>query len=76
MRRLFLVLTVAAIMLLLSALPALAEEYGYSDEGEPYEPKCEWRLVPHQPYPWDEQWWEYWCYWPGWGWEYVFWTWA
>jgi len=23
-----------------------------------------------------EPWWEYWCYWPGWGWEYVFWVWA
>jgi len=75
MRRLFLVLTVAAMMLLVSALPALAE-YDYGDEGEPHEPKCDWRLVPYQPHPWDEQWWEYWCYWPGWGWEYVFWTWA
>ena len=72
-KRLILVLTVTAMMLsvLVSglALPALAQ-----DEAEPREPRCGW-------YYFDETreydaWWEYWCHYRGWGWEYVFWTWA
>ena len=78
MKRLILVLTVTA-MLVVTALSASAqgfdEESGKLDDGgEPNAPECDW-------YYFDETrdydaWWEYWCEWPGWGWEFVFWTWA
>ena len=78
MKRLILVLTVTA-MLVVTALSASAqgfdEESGKLDDGgEPDAPECDW-------YYFDETrdydaWWEYWCEWPGWGWEFVLWTWA
>jgi hypothetical protein len=73
MKRLFLALTVAAMLLIGSALPALAwhEETG-DPEGRPDDPKCDW-YGPFEERPWDP-WWEYWCYWPHWGWEFVFWV--
>ena len=50
------------------ALPALAQ-----DEEEPREPRCGWYYFEEEP--WDP-WWEYWCRYPNWGWEFVFWVWA
>ncbi len=76
MKRLILVLAVTAMMVLGSALPALA----YHSEGNPGEheeeteqprdPQCGWYANWND----EEEWWEYWCYWPQWGWDYVFWT--
>jgi hypothetical protein len=72
MKRIILVLTVTAMMLATTVasigLPALAQD-------APGAPQCSWYLnwvvsAPH------EAWWEYWCWWPGWGWEFVFWVWA
>jgi hypothetical protein len=73
MKRLFLALMVAAMLLIGSALPALAwhEETG-DEEGRPDDPKCDW-YGPFHERPYDP-WWEYWCYWPHWGWEFVFWV--
>jgi hypothetical protein len=78
MKRMILVLTLTAMMLA-TALPALAqnfnEESGKTDDsGEPRAPSCDW-------YYFDETrqydaWWEYWCHYRGWGWEFVLWTWA
>lgn len=45
-------------------LSALAQE-------EPGTPQCGWYLNWEDP---EEAWWEYWCWWPGWGWEFVFWV--
>ncbi len=46
---------------------------GYDDSHEPRPPDCDW----YGPYGHgNDAWWEYWCYWHGWGWEYVFWAWA
>lgn len=75
MKRLLLALVVAAMLLIGSALPALAwhEETG-DPAGRPDNPQCDWYLNWHWNDP-DERWWEYWCWWPHWGWEYVFWTW-
>jgi len=45
------------------------DDRGYDDD--PRDPQCGW-------YPsWDddEEWWEYWCFWPDWGWEFVLWSW-
>jgi|SRR5215211_7415671 len=48
---------------------------GYDDqEEEPRAPDCDW-YGPYHERPWDP-WYEYWCYWHGWGWEYVFWVYA
>ncbi len=48
---------------------------GYNDrEEEPRAPECDW-YGPYHERPWDP-WYEYWCYWHGWGWEYVFWVYA
>ena len=47
------------------ALPAIAQD-------EPREPRCGW-YGPYEDRHWDP-WWEYWCRWPGWGWEFVFWV--
>ena len=70
-KRLILVLTVTALMLIGSALPAMAQRYAEEEAvEEPRTPSCDWYAN------WDEEeeWWEYWCYWPRWGWEYVFWS--
>ncbi len=48
---------------------------GYNDREEPREPRCDW-YGPYEDRRWKDAWWEYWCYWPDWGWEFVFWTWA
>jgi len=73
MKRLVLVLTITAMMLavLVSglALPALAQ-----DEKEPRQPRCDWYYF-EETRQWDA-WWEYWCRYPDWGWEFVFWVWA
>ncbi len=46
---------------------------GYDDSHEPRPPDCDW----YGPYGHgNDAWWEYWCYWHGWGWEFVFWAWA
>jgi opacity protein-like surface antigen len=74
MRRLILVLTVSAMMLVAVAMPAVANhEYG-DEEDRPDNPKCDW-YGPFSEGP-GHAWWEYWCYWPHWGWEFVFWVWA
>jgi hypothetical protein len=68
-RRVVLVLTVVAVLLaamLTSGLSAVAQ-----DEA-PGDPQCGWYLNWEEP---EEAWWEYWCWWPGWGWEFVFWVW-
>ncbi len=83
MKRLFLALMVSAMLLIGSALPALAWhlETG-DDEGRPDNPKCDWygpfSVEVWEQLPWlqEASWWEYWCYWPHWGWEFVFWVWA
>jgi hypothetical protein len=78
MRRMILVLTVSAMMMLAMFLtmPAGAQEDFMGTKGgddEPGMPECEW----YGPFGYgNEAWWEYWCWWPGWGWEYVFWAWA
>jgi hypothetical protein len=72
MKRMILVLMIIAllsVMLLASSgLPALAQE-------APGAPQCDWykNWLTADP---DTVWWEYWCWWPGWGWEFVFWVWA
>ncbi len=73
MKRIISVLSITAIMLMILvssfALPALAQD----DSEEPREPRCDWYYDEDED--WDP-WWEYWCRYPGWGWEFVFWTWA
>ncbi len=69
MKRMILVLTLTAIMMLSSALPALAD-MGKQEEAEPDPPQCGW----YESWNDEEEWWEYWCYYPQWGWDYVFWT--
>ncbi len=59
------------MMLIGSALPALAS-HEYDNSEEPREPQCGW----YENWNNHEDWWEYWCYYRHWGWEYVFWTWA
>ena len=70
MKRVILVLTITAMMLAMlvagSGLPAVAQ-----DEG-PGSPQCSWYKNWEEP---EKAWWEYWCWWPGWGWEFVFWVW-
>jgi len=74
MKRMILVLTLTAMMLLGSALPALATHETGDEEGRPDNPKCDWYFFDEtRRY---DAWWEYWCYWPHWGWEFVFWVWA
>ena len=78
MKRLILVLALTA-MLVATALPALAqnfnEESGKTDDsGEPRAPSCDWYYFD-ETHEYDA-WWEYWCYWRGWGWEFVVWEWA
>ena len=43
----------------------------YDNYDEPRDPQCGWYAN------WDNryEWWEYWCFWPNWGWEFVFWAW-
>jgi hypothetical protein len=69
MRRMILVLTVTAllsvVLLASSGLPILAQE-------GPAAPQCSWYKNWEDP---ANAWWEYWCWWPGWGWEFVLWTW-
>ena len=41
--------------------------------GRPDNPDCNW----YGPFgEGREAWWEYWYFWPHWGWEFVFWVWA
>ena len=74
MKRMILVLTVSAMLLIGSALPALAWHEETNDPaGRPDNPDCNW----YGPFgEGHEAWWEYWCFWPHWGWEFVFWVWA
>ncbi len=72
MQRTILVLMVVAMLLVATALPALASHRSDRPE-EPREPRCGWYY--YEDRRWDP-WWEYWCHWRGWGWEFVFWTWA
>ena len=77
MRRTILVLMVIVMMVVATALPALGshrpEESGKSDRAEePRQPRCGWYY--YEDRRWDDPWWEYWCYWRGWGWEFVFWV--
>ena len=80
MRRMILVLTVSAMMLMTVltgvAVGQMDDPEGAGHKGgddEPGMPECEW----YGPFGYgNEAWWEYWCWWPGWGWEYVFWAWA
>ena len=44
-----------------------------TDDSSPGDPQCGWYYSTGAG--WDP-WWEYWCWWPGWGWEFVFWVWA
>jgi len=74
-----LVLTVSAMMMLAMFLtmPAGAQDMDFmgtkGGDDEPGMPECDW----YGPFGYgNEAWWEYWCWWPGWGWEYVFWAWA
>ncbi len=73
MKRIILVLTVTAMMLAMMVasigVPALAQD------DEPNAPQCSWYLNWLTSDP-DTDWWEFWCWWPGWGWEFVFWVWA
>lgn len=71
MRRMVLVLTVAAMML--ATLVVGAGSPAFAQDEAPGSPQCGWYYNTAASY---EPWWEYWCWWPGWGWEYVFWTWA
>jgi hypothetical protein len=43
----------------------------YDNYDEPRDPQCGWYAN------WDnrDEWWEYWCFWPNGGWEFVFWSW-
>ena len=68
MKRLILVLALTAMMLVGSALPLLAQDM--EDSQEPRDPQCGW----YSNWDEEEEWWEYWCYYPRWGWEYVFWS--
>jgi hypothetical protein len=74
MKRMILALVIAAMMLIGSALPALAWHETGDESGRPDNPMCDWYGPFEQP-PYDP-WWEYWCYWPHWGWEFVFWVYA
>lgn len=66
MKRKILVLAVMAVMLaLVVAVPALAQ-------AAPADPQCGWYYNTEEGF---DPWWEYWCWWPGWGWDFVFWTW-
>ncbi len=71
MRRMIVVLAVTVVLAVLLVLGgglfALAQE-------APTAPQCNWYLNWYSANP-DRAWWEYWCWWPGWGWEYVFWVW-
>jgi hypothetical protein len=78
MRRMVLVLVTAALIAATVALstPATAvaqdEEFArQSAEAVALEqPQCGW----HPAWNEEEEWWEYWCYYRGSGWEYFFWT--
>ncbi len=79
MKRMLSVLMVSAWLLMsLFAVPALGDigdpDAGHKgEEDQPGEVDCDW----YGPFGHgDEAWWEYWCFWPGWGWKYVFWVWA
>ena len=77
-KRMILVLALT-VMLVGTALSASAQEFDeesgkLDDYNEPRAPKCGWYYFEEtRQY---DAWWEYWCYWRGWGWEFVFWTWA
>ncbi len=86
MRRVWLVLAVLALVVAM-VLPAVAQVpeeestyegkgvYGTDDGASSDEslgdPQCDWYYATGAG--WDP-WWEYWCWWPGWGWEFVFWV--
>ena len=91
MRRSVLLLAML-VLLSTMALPAMAQsgyddddDYGrgyYDDDNgrydddydEPRAPRCDWYFF-EETRQWDA-WWEYWCFWRGWGWEFVVWEWA
>ena len=74
MRYKILVLVLTAMMLVGSALPALASHNDSDSSNEPRAPRCGWYFFEEtRRY---DAWWEYWCYYRGWGWEFVFWVWA
>ena len=67
MKRVILVLTVAALMLAMtvtSALPAL---------GQPREPSCDWYEAGFDVGRHAPEWWGYWCNYPGYGWYLMGW---
>ena len=43
----------------------------YYDYDEPRDPQCGWYANWNHRH----EWWEYWCFWPNWGWEFVLWSW-
>ncbi len=71
MRRILSVLAVTAVMLMMMVTSLTSP--AFAQEESPNAPQCGWYYSTAQG--WDP-WWEYWCWWPGWGWEFVFWTWA
>ncbi len=83
MRRMVLVLVTAALIAATVALsiPATAVAQDEQDEmvAEQVEvygaglerPQCGWYESSND----EEEWWEYWCYYRGSGWEFIFWTW-
>ena len=64
MKRKILVLTATAMMLAMmmlgSALPALAQQYPT--------PQCDWYLDYYYAQTFQQNWYGYWCYWPDYGW--------
>ena len=68
MRRMILVLTVTAMMLVTMVVGAGSLAFA---QDEPADPQCGWYYNTAEDY---DPWWEYWCWWPGWGWEFVFWV--
>lgn len=63
-RRILLLALTVAVLALVVAVPAFAQT------GAPRAPQCGW----YEAWSAGDAWWEYWCYWPSFGWEYVFWT--
>ena len=71
MKRMILVLTVAALMLAMtvtSALPALANHNGPSRA-----PSCDWYEAGFDVGRNAPEWWGYWCHYPGYGWYLIGW---
>ena len=62
-RRILLLALTVVVLALVVAVPAFAQV-------APRAPQCGW----YEAWSAGDKWWEYWCYWPSFGWEYVFWT--